>query len=327
MLKLDLIDRKILYELDINARIPLTQLAKKLKIGREKANYRLNNLIKKGIIRKFVTMANPAKFGYCVYKLFLKFQNTTLEIETEIFNWMVKNDFIYWVANCKGKWDANLTIFARNINHFEEIMSDFFTKYGEYLAEQEFNTTLEVGILSKDWILPENKLIGKIALFGGDYKDIGLDKFELELLKFMANNGRMSAPEIAKKINSTSRMVLYHMKELEKKRVILGYTTSLNLEILNKQFFKSVIYFKNFNQSIKKRVIEFCRMNPCVGFYIFCVGSWPVELELIVDSNKQFYEVMDDFRKYFPEMKNYEFMIFPKEYKFDWVPQCYKPEK
>ena len=66
-LLIDNVDRRILYELDINARIPVTQLAKKLRLSREKVNYRINNLIKRGIIRKFVTMINPVKLGYSVF--------------------------------------------------------------------------------------------------------------------------------------------------------------------------------------------------------------------------------------------------------------------
>lgn len=321
---LDLIDRKILYELDLDARTPTTQIAKKLKLGRERTNYRINNLIRNGVIRKFVTMVNPAKFGFSAYKLFLKFQNTSAEKDAQIFLWLTDNDFIYWVASCKGRWDVNLTVFARTINHFEEIMSDFFTKYGEFISEQEFNTTLEVGIMSKDWLLPEKKLLSATVIFGGDNKDVLLTKFELELLKYVANNGRKHIAEIASHLKSSQRIVQYHLNNLEKRGVILGYTTSLNLEILNKQFFKAIVYFKSFNQNIKKKVAEYCKTSPNIGFYIFCIGSWPVELEIIVNDNKEFYQVMDSFRTQFPEMKNYEFIIFPKEYKFGWVPECYK---
>jgi DNA-binding Lrp family transcriptional regulator len=321
-LKLDLTDKKILQELDLNARISTTQLARKLQINRETANYKINNLIKKGVIRKFVTMTNPAKFGYCIYKMYLKFQNLTKEIEKEIYSWLTHNDFIYWVASCKGKWDINFAIFSESINHFDKTMADFFEKYSEFVYDQEFNTTLFVGVMNKRWILPTSK-IEKMYYFGGDYKDSKLDPIDLELLKILANHGRMNANEIARKMKSSSRIVLYRMKELEKKKVILGYTTSLNLDILNKQFFKTMIYFKTFNNSVKNKIIEFSRKNPNINYFVSCVGNWPIELEIIVDDNNQFYNTMDEFQKNVPEMKGYDFIIFPKEYKFDWVPHCY----
>ena len=316
-----------MYELDLNARISTTQLAKKLRVGRETTNYRINRLLEKGIIRKFVTMTNPAKFGYSVYKLFLKFQNLDSEKEKELVDFLVRNNYCYWIADCRGKWDLNFCVFAKNINHYEEIMSEFFETYGSYILDQEFNTTLEVGIMSKDWLLPEKKLHSKVVYFGGNHADMGIDKTDLQLLKILANNGRMNANKIAEKMNSTTRIVLYRMKELEKKGVILGYTTSLNLNILKKQFFKAIIYFTHFNKKLKQKIKEYSLNNPQIGFFVFCIGSWSLELELIVKDNEQFYKLMDDLKQNFPEMKGYEFLMFPEEYKFDWVPQCYKPEK
>ena len=49
-MNLDLIDRKLLYFLDINARQNIATLAKKLHIGRNVALYRINRLKEEGII-------------------------------------------------------------------------------------------------------------------------------------------------------------------------------------------------------------------------------------------------------------------------------------
>lgn len=324
--KIDKIDRKIIYELDINARIPVTQLSRKLHLSREKVNYRINNLVKKGIIRKFVTMINPTKLGYSVYKMFFKFQNLDKEKEKQMIYYLTKNDYIYWIASAQGRWDLNMTIFAKDINHFDEILSDFVSKYGKYILEQEFNITLKIGILSKNWILEKEKAIRKLVMFGDRVENILIDKIDVEILRILANNGRMNYTEIARKIKSTERKVIYRMKNLEKVGIILGYTTSLNLELLDMQFFKATIDWKLLSHEEKDKLIEYCKSNPNLGFFVFCVGSWPFEAEFIVKNNKQFYEIIGDIRQKFPEIKGFETIIFPIEYKFDWMPLCYKAE-
>lgn len=325
-MKLDLTDKKILYELDLNARIPATQLARKLRMSREKVNYRINNLLENNLIKKFVCMINPSKLGYSIYKMFFKFQNMAKSKEKEVISWLIKNNYVYWVASAQGRWDLNITIFAKDINHFDQILSQFISKYGKYILEQEFNTTLVAGIMSKDWLLKEHKLVSKITYVGGAIENIRIDRIDVEILKILANNARMSSTEIARRINSTERIVVYRIKELERKKIILGYTTSLNLELLGMQFFKAIVNLNFISKETKEKIITYCQNNPNMGFFIFCAGSWPLELELIVKDNREFYYEMEELRRAFSEIKGYETIIFPIEHKFDWMPLCYKPE-
>ena len=163
-------------------------------------------------------------------------------------------------------------------------------------------------------------------MFGDRVENILIDKIDVEILRILANNGRMNSTEIARKIKSTERKVIYRMKNLEKVGIILGYTTSLNLELLDMQFFKATIDWKLLSHEEKDKLIEYCKSNPNLGFFVFCVGSWPFEAEFIVKNNKQFYEIIGDIRQKFPEIKGFETIIFPIEYKFDWMPLCYKAE-
>jgi len=218
----------------------------------------------------------------------------------------------------------NITVFAKDINHFDSIMSKFISRYNGFILEQEFNTTLKVGICSKNWILNEDKSNRKIVYVGDKIENLKIDKIDVEILRILANNGRMSATDIATKINSTERTVIYRMKLLEQKGIILGYSTSLNLEMLNMQFFKATINLNSLTEELKKEIESYCKNNSNIGFFIFCVGGWSLEFELIVKDNRQFYEILNEFKRKFPQVKSYETVIFPKEYKFDWMPLCYE---
>ncbi|MCH8022562.1 MAG: winged helix-turn-helix transcriptional regulator [Thaumarchaeota archaeon] len=56
---LDKLDRKILFELDLNSRIPTTKLAKKLKVSREVVDYRIKRLTDNKYIRTFAEEVIP----------------------------------------------------------------------------------------------------------------------------------------------------------------------------------------------------------------------------------------------------------------------------
>lgn len=74
--ELDAYDKKILFELDINARMSASKIAKKIKIPKETVNYRIKRLEKEGWINRLYTIFNASLFGYSYYRIFLKFKQT-----------------------------------------------------------------------------------------------------------------------------------------------------------------------------------------------------------------------------------------------------------
>ena len=53
MWELDLLDRKIIFELDLDARQAASTIAKKLKVAKETINFRIKRLLKNEIIKDF----------------------------------------------------------------------------------------------------------------------------------------------------------------------------------------------------------------------------------------------------------------------------------
>ncbi len=64
MSSLDALDKKILKILKDNARIPFTKIAEDLKVPDTTIHFRINKMLKNGIIRKFSTLINPIAFGF-----------------------------------------------------------------------------------------------------------------------------------------------------------------------------------------------------------------------------------------------------------------------
>ncbi len=70
--RVDTLDRKLLYELDSDSRQSLSQLARVLREGRDRVSYRVERLVREGVIRQFTVVINPYRLGYTLYKTYLK---------------------------------------------------------------------------------------------------------------------------------------------------------------------------------------------------------------------------------------------------------------
>jgi len=91
MRKLDLTDRKILLELDTNARASFSEVGKKAGIGKNNVQYRTKRLVEDGIIKKFVTQFSLGKLGLFLGKIYLQLAGLTQKTETELYDYLLNN--------------------------------------------------------------------------------------------------------------------------------------------------------------------------------------------------------------------------------------------
>ncbi|MCX6777676.1 MAG: winged helix-turn-helix transcriptional regulator, partial [Candidatus Micrarchaeota archaeon] len=71
---LDLRDRRILYELDVDARATLLRIAKRVGLSKDAVKYRIGNLVSSGAAKGFIAVIDTARLGYITFGVFLKFR-------------------------------------------------------------------------------------------------------------------------------------------------------------------------------------------------------------------------------------------------------------
>ncbi len=123
-MKLDKKDLKLIYELDRNARIPYSQLAKKVGLSQESVRYRVNKLIKEEVIKKFFTVIDISKIGFTFYKILLKLHNVDETKVSNMINWLSQKKEIVWLTTLDGNYDIGCVIKSRNIFEFNKTLEE-----------------------------------------------------------------------------------------------------------------------------------------------------------------------------------------------------------
>jgi len=322
--KLDLKDRKILYELDLNARRTDKEIAKKVGLSRESTRYRIQKLIDEGYINYFMTILNSMKLGYDWYRTFFKFQNITLEKEKEIIDWLKER--ASWITKVEGKWDLNTGIFCKNIYEFKDIINQFLVEFSSYINRYEFSIVTRMWHYHRDYLI-ENKnktLPGEVMGFSSSKEYIikEIDSIDYKILEILLKNARMKTIEIARKINSTEMVVRYRIKNLIKDGIILGFRPFLNIKKLGYIYFKLHITLQNLSNQKKEKILDYIHNHPKTIYTTELIGGADIETEFQVKNNEEFYSFIDELRKIFKDtIKDYEFMQYTNEYKFIYLPE------
>ena len=136
--KLDKKDKKILQALDKDARLSIADISRKTGIQRDSVLYRINKMKKQKVIRFFHTVLNPNVLDYPIYT-FVNFvlHNLTQENEKSFLGYLKAHHNVVYVAKTTGKWDFTINIAAKNLNHFDEVITQIRMKFSKIVKDYE----------------------------------------------------------------------------------------------------------------------------------------------------------------------------------------------
>jgi DNA-binding Lrp family transcriptional regulator len=309
--QLDLLDRKILYELDINSRQPITILARKLHTKRNIIEYRIKRLQEKGIIKHFVTLLDAEKLGLTIWNVYLQFQDINSKLEKQIISYLKKDNKVWWIAQTTGKYDLIYSIYIKNIREFYDIVRSFNLKFGKHILKQDIVAHVEVDLFSRGYFLNKPSVGVK---WSKRSEKVELDEMDKKILKQLSTNARLSSVELATNLKTTARIVSYRINELQKKGVITRFRLELDVKKLGYSFYKVIIYLKNFSKEQDNDLSEYCKNLGHVFHYERKIGSWMLELEMDIENYESANQLMKKMKETFPNyIKNYDLMLITNE--------------
>lgn len=324
MKELDLKDKKILYELDLDCRRSDSAIAKKVGLSRDSVRYRIKRLVDKGYINYFMTIINSMKLGFMWYRTFLNFQGLNPTKESEMLSWLKKR--VSWMTKVEGRWDLNTGIFCKTVYDYRDFINEFLEKYGNYLEEYRVATVTRMWHYHRDYFLGKKKKNPTFAVMGYSpnkkYEIQIIDDIDYKILQVLLKNARLNIVLIAEKINSTEMVVKYRIKKLIEKGIILGFRPFFNLNKLGYLYFKVHFSLRNLTKEKKDKIFSFIHNHSNTVHTTELVGGHDLETEFQVKTNGELYEYLKEIRKKFSDIiKDYEFMQYTKEEKFTYLPE------
>ncbi len=320
MSKIDKTDRRLLYELDRNSRIPYSKLGDAVGISQEAARYRVGQLLKEGVINKFCTVVDSAKLGFAYFKVFLKLHNVNEKNIQEIINYLGAKPSVCWLARVDGSYDIGYAVKAANIHdilHLSNLVDDLAGVYDCFIKKRVFCVNISGEYLDRDYLINRKRTAPSKGFYSVYSDAVSTDDLNLRILRALAENSRWTAVEIAEQLPVTSDAVLQRIKRLERQKIITRYNLVLNHELLNQIHYKVFIYLDRVNPAKQQEFMNYCKSKPNIVFILKTLGEWDCELDIEVENLTQFREVMMDLTSRYGEIIDaYEPQVVNKIHKY-----------
>ncbi|MFH1589730.1 MAG: winged helix-turn-helix transcriptional regulator [archaeon] len=300
MIKLDIFDKRILEVLINNSREQVSTIAKKVRLGRENVNYRINRLVKLGLIKDFNTIINEEKLELSHHVVFLELIKLEEKTEKEIIDYLKKNPFMSWIGTSAGKWSLVFDIITQEKNsNLKQILRNFLEKFQTFIENYEI-----LKLSESDYFV--SKLIGESTTQINNLKNKNktkLDENDLKILASLNNNSRKTLVDISQKIKLTPNGVNNRIKSLIKNNIICGFTVSLDWKKLDYELFTIQIKLHKYSEKINKQIRRFFTNHDKIIFYYkYTEGSWDYDIGILVKNSNELRNFINEYRKYFSEV-------------------------
>ena len=309
--KLDLKDRKILYELDLNCRQSNTQIGKKVNLSKRVVNYRINRMQEEGVIENFWAAIDTFKLGYTVLRIYINFQYiVSSELKNEIIKHFINNPYSWVVATDKGEVDLTLIFWVNNHYEFYNYWNKTLDMYEDYFSKTSISIYIQAIDFKKSYLLNEltdesdRELYRVRCIKNG----VEIDESDYLLLNQLAENARIPLLELAEIIDSSSQDVKYRIQNLIKKGIIKAFRVNVDYEKLNLRHFKVDIYLKKHKMLLP--IINHLKTKPYLQCLNVTIGWADIEPEFIVRNSEQLTKIIDELNQKFPNsIRKYNYWI------------------
>jgi len=324
MKEISIIDKKIMYLLHKNARLPNTTIAKKVKISKDTVKYRINRLLEKGIIKKFFLDIDHKALGYNLYTVFFRLQKVTKERKKNIINLLVKQPDVIFVAECSGNWDLWTEMLCNSIDTFDRVLSDLITGISNNL--QDYKTLISISDYKRYSPMIE-KYFEKVPYDEiNDYSESSkiqkIDEIDYKILKLLEDNSRMTLIEISNTLNISLDIVRYRIKKLKNKGIIKGYDIVIDLPKNGYNLNVVIINLISLTKEKEDKLKNFLKFHPNIRFATKTTGKQEIILEILSKSNLEYQNVLNQIRNNFYDVIiNYDQMMIFEDFKDVTIPQ------
>ena len=294
---MDLLDKKILCELDMNCRQTASRIAKAVGSSRAVVGYRIANFEKAGIINAYPTSINLGRLGYSTYKIYFKLFNLDEKAEKEFYNFMKAEKKVIHCLKTEGAFDVSAVVAVDSIKNLDDFLMLLKNRFSQIIKDYQISIVVSSRIFKLSKILFEKPAKEpKAEKYSGITEKIVIDDTDKAILEAIADNARMPIVEIASKTGLSIDIVKYRMKKLVEQNVINSFRVILEMGKMGFYHYVILLKTRKASKEDEDKIQRWAAMHPSLMYLTKRIGNWDYELNVALKD-------IDDFNRFLADMK------------------------
>jgi len=308
--KIDLKDRKILRELDMNARMPTKQLAKKVGVSRQVAQYHIERMREEGTIGGFFTIFDSAVVGKRWFRIVIQLRKITAAEKEAFIEYFKAHPDVLWLGEVGGNWDFVLNLVSDDQFSFDRLFSGILEKWGASIQRYEVLVYINVRDQQRRYVLADYETEPESLFHQMKFDpNAGFDELDKKIIRLLSKNASLPYSQIASSLAVSYKTVQSRMEVMEKNKVILGYRAIINPGRVGYESHMLFLSTNTYRPELEKQLDEFLK-HPNVTYVVRQLGRWRIGLEAEFRDRNEFQAFLIELRTRFGDIIS-EYETFP----------------
>ncbi len=308
---LNLLDKKIIYELENNSRQSLSRISRTLKTSQQVVSYRLQNLEKENIIKKYITIIDYTKLGYKSLFCCIKIKNVFEK--NKLLLWLIKQEKTYWVCETQGSFSFVFSFLYKNDDDILKFTYNIKNNFYNFISNFCFFPIIDTTFFNKDYLFRKYRNAKYEKTIKNKISKKDLDELDLNILKNLSYDSKIATINLAKINNTTPEIIVEKIKKLNHLRVILGHCVVSDLK---ENVFLFLFKLKN---SKNKELIDYLKNLKNVVFIMKILGEYEIVIKYESDNKTDVYKEINKINTLFcSTIEDINLLFLNKEHKINF---------
>lgn len=316
---MDLLDRKLLYELDLNARAPLSRVAKKLRANKSVVLYRFNRLREQGIIRQAFVEINMAGLRYHSFRIFLKLGNASDAEERKLIDLLQAQRQVTWLSRVLGKWDVDAVYTTKDIAEFRRFRDDLFLRHNAIIEDFRISLLADIYSYPKTYLTGARRTAMPRHFAPTGYVPDGEDEL---LLRILSADAMLPVASIAQRMRMSINTVKRRMRDLERHGIILAYRLHIDAARMGYHYYKLHLALRRYAAADLAALWSYLESKSFMVYIDKYLDAEDLEIELQLESEAQYLAFLEELVQRFGRIiKEKHVLKFYDERVFRYLPR------
>ncbi|MCB0321122.1 MAG: Lrp/AsnC family transcriptional regulator [Bdellovibrionales bacterium] len=293
---------QLLWHLDQNAAMGLSDLAHRLGVSVQAVRYSIAQLEEAGIIKGFYAVVDFAALGLLQYRTHLRLREFSTTRQEEIIQLFCGIDSVFWVGIYLGEWDLQVSFLAENFIHLSWVLRSVQNEVLSACSRQTQSQTVYTYHFNRDYLVGVRRKIPTVNIHAPQSVGLEPDLLDLRLLRELAQNCRRSFSSLGEQFDTNPSTIRSRVRNLEKKGILARYRVNIDLGPLAIQRYKLKIFLENCTLEQEQEIYRYSTAHMEVVSMSQLLGEWQLDIDLEVTDRKQFLNFVQGLREKFSKV-------------------------